>query len=262
VVGDLDTPAFSGGLCALAEARVLVGDADEARDALLTTAGGDDLPRFNPLLRTWAYEVLTLAELGLGEVRRAESWAERAGATAGVMSLGRDRASARLAAARVALAHGDRQLALDRALASAEAAQDCDAAPQAIRARIVAGTAAAALGDERRAAELLDAAHREARGCGALGDRAEAERALRAIGRRPRRRSDATAGSHLLAALTERERDVAELLADRLRNREIATRLHLSEKTVERHVSRILSKLGLESRVDVARAVDRERASR
>jgi DNA-binding NarL/FixJ family response regulator len=46
-----------------------------------------------------------------------------------------------------------------------------------------------------------------------------------------------------------------------LRNREIAERLFLSEKTVERHVSRILAKLGAGSRVDVARTVERARAT-
>jgi DNA-binding CsgD family transcriptional regulator len=208
------------------------------------------------LLRTWASEV------ALEEPRRAEFWAGRAEARAAVLGLGRDQASALLARARAALTAGDAEAARDSALASADAAQGCGALPQAVRAWIVAGVACDRAGDPERAADLLDTAHREARACGALGDRNEAERALRALGRRPRGRSAATAGSHLLAALTERERDVAELVADRLRNREIATRLHLSEKTVERHMSGILRKLGVDSRVDVARAVDSERASR
>ena len=261
-VAELGVPAFSGGLCALAEARVLVGDACEGRDALLVAAGGDDLSRVNPLLRTWAYEVLTLAEVALDDPRRAQSWAERAATSAAVLGLGRDRASALLARARVALARDELEEATESALASADVAQACGALPQAIRARIVAGVARDRAGDRDRAADLIGAAHREARTCGALGDRNEAEQALRALGRRPRGRSAATAGSHLLSTLTERERDVAELVADRLRNREIAARLHLSEKTVERHVSGILRKLGVDSRVDVARAVDSERASR
>jgi DNA-binding NarL/FixJ family response regulator len=162
----------------------------------------------------------------------------------------------------VALAQGDAAGAADSALASADAAGACGALPQVVRGRMFAGIACDQAGDRERAADLLDSAHRDARSCGALGERNDAEQALRAIGRRPRGRSAATAGSHLLAGLTQRERDIAELVADRLRNREIAARLHLSEKTVERHVSRVLRKLGVDSRVDVARAVDRERASR
>jgi DNA-binding NarL/FixJ family response regulator len=44
---------------------------------------------------------------------------------------------------------------------------------------------------------------------------------------------------------------------DRLTNREIAERLVLSEKTIERHMSHILRKLGATSRVEVARALER-----
>jgi DNA-binding NarL/FixJ family response regulator len=61
--------------------------------------------------------------------------------------------------------------------------------------------------------------------------------------------------------LSGRERQVAELIADRLTNREIAGRLVLSEKTVERHLSRIFVKLELSSRVQLARMVEGERAS-
>jgi RNA polymerase sigma factor (sigma-70 family) len=61
-----------------------------------------------------------------------------------------------------------------------------------------------------------------------------------------------------LASLSEREREVADLVEDRLTNREIAERLVLSEKTVERHLSRIFVKLGARSRVEVARALETE----
>ena len=52
--------------------------------------------------------------------------------------------------------------------------------------------------------------------------------------------------------LTRREREVAELIADGLTNRQIAARLFVSERTVDTHVSRILAKLGCATRAQVA----------
>lgn len=60
-----------------------------------------------------------------------------------------------------------------------------------------------------------------------------------------------------LAALTRREREIAELVAEGLSNRDIATRLTISQRTVETHVEHILAKLNLDNRTMVARIVHR-----
>ena len=52
--------------------------------------------------------------------------------------------------------------------------------------------------------------------------------------------------------LSKREREVAQLVARGLSNREIADRLYLSERTIDNHVHHILDKLGFDSRVQVA----------
>jgi non-specific serine/threonine protein kinase len=52
--------------------------------------------------------------------------------------------------------------------------------------------------------------------------------------------------------LTRREREVAVLVARELSNREIADELFVSEHTVATHVHRILGKLGLRSRTQIA----------
>ncbi|MBB4906867.1 response regulator [Actinophytocola algeriensis] len=51
-----------------------------------------------------------------------------------------------------------------------------------------------------------------------------------------------------LAALTERERAVLELMGEGLSNRQIAERLFLAEKTVKNYVTSVLAKLGMERR--------------
>jgi DNA-binding NarL/FixJ family response regulator len=54
-------------------------------------------------------------------------------------------------------------------------------------------------------------------------------------------------------ALTPRERDVLELLAEGLSNRAIAAKLDISEHTVKFHVSSIFGKLGAENRTAAVR---------
>lgn len=59
---------------------------------------------------------------------------------------------------------------------------------------------------------------------------------------------------HPVGTLTRREEEVLQLICEGLRNADVAQQLHVTESTVEFHVSRVLAKLGARNRVE---AVDR-----
>ncbi|GAA5115392.1 ATP-binding protein [Haloechinothrix salitolerans] len=58
-------------------------------------------------------------------------------------------------------------------------------------------------------------------------------------------------GARLDDELTGREREIAQLVADGLSNRDIAAKLVISPRTAEKHVEKILTKLGLSSRTQI-----------
>lgn len=70
------------------------------------------------------------------------------------------------------------------------------------------------------------------------------------------------AARRTLAALTPRERDVAEGVAEGRSNAEISAAVHMSVATVKTYVSRILAKLGCTNRVQVAILVHESRLDR
>ncbi|WP_420879716.1 response regulator transcription factor [Rhodococcus sp. (in: high G+C Gram-positive bacteria)] len=69
-------------------------------------------------------------------------------------------------------------------------------------------------------------------------------------------------GRDLLATLTERQHEVATLVADGLSNAAIARRLTLTEDTVKKYVSRILAATGCASRTQLALEVQRQSVQR
>jgi len=74
-----------------------------------------------------------------------------------------------------------------------------------------------------------------------------------ALGGEQRSRPTAAAKPKLRPALTDRQLEIARLIADDLSNKQIAAKLHVSERTVETHVTNMLNKLGLNSRIQLSR---------
>lgn len=98
------------------------------------------------------------------------------------------------------------------------------------------------------AQELVEGIHAAARGESLLHP-AVAKRVIQEF---QRMRAAAEQAPDLLCELTPRETEVLRLLAEGMRNREIATRLYVSEKTVRNYISSILFKLQVNSRTEAA----------
>ena len=256
---DLHDPVTVLAHCYLADTRLERGaDPRPLVDQVLTAAGGAEMPLIERAFRARWYEFCTRAELRRGDIEAAADWAARATEAADSLGLGGRTCEALRARAAVALARGSAEEAAALATEAAEHADGTGLPIEAARARILAGRALAAAGQERTAANLLQDANDTLGRHGAVHERDAAARELRALGRRVARRGRAGSGEGL-DALSGREREVADLVGEGRTNKEIATVLYLSEKTVENHMTRIFGKLGVSSRLQVATAIERDR---
>ncbi len=242
--------------CALGSAVGEAGDPARSIDVLVSGTGGPDLQFIPGVLRFLFQERVVQAWLALDRLDEAELAAERAETHAAQVGLKLGIALSKRGRAAVTLAGGDAPAAAALALEAAAAADAIHARIEAARSRTLAGRALAAAGERERAAAELERAAAELDACGAARYRDEAERELRKLGRRFRRQAAPGGDGDGLSGLTARELEVARLVHDRKTNREIAAELFLSEKTVETHLRHIFRKLGVTSRVEVARAVD------
>jgi DNA-binding NarL/FixJ family response regulator len=134
----------------------------------------------------------------------------------------------------------------------------CDAAPVLLVADERVDDALFVAGLEAGASGILDASSRiqevvEAVRAAAAGRRiVDAQRLANAVEGAARSRENERKRTELIGVLSERERDVLSFLVEGLRNSEIAERLAISPRTVEKHVHHILRKLDVRSRLAAA----------
>jgi len=119
------------------------------------------------------------------------------------------------------------------------------AQPYVARGRLALARAFHAKGDQTRSIEQARAAAADARRLDMPGVLGNAESLL----------ADAAAATSAKDPLTSREREIAQLVAEGLSNKAVATKLVLSERTVESHVRNILTKTNLRSRTELTRWV-------
>lgn len=185
--------------------------------------------------RVEALETLVRARIELGELDIADSAADELDAAAATIGLDALRAAALSTRAEVSRARarlGDARRQLEDAITLLD---DNGLAPDATTARIALAEVLLDLGLPGSARDAADGARA---GAAALGARRDLELATRVLARI---RGDGSGGA---AGMTAREVEIVRLIADGLTNAEIAVRLVLSIRTVERHVSNVYLKVG------------------
>jgi DNA-binding NarL/FixJ family response regulator len=130
-----------------------------------------------------------------------------------------------------------------------------EATDQVLEAIWAAEELAAALANRGDFDAARQAFHRAADGYETIGAATDLRRLnsrLRPHGIRRGARTAHRRATHGWAALTTTERTITQLVADGRTNAEVAARLYISRRTVETHVTHILRKLQLKSRIDIS----------
>jgi DNA-binding CsgD family transcriptional regulator len=275
----------AGGIVALGRLAIHVGDTRQARR--LSDIAQVMLERGTPAVRRHAGWLLALFAMAEGDAEAARGWLQAPAGPDGRAILPRfplDIAD-EVVLARIALATHDDELAQLAVVNSRRRSElNPGVASIAATAAQVRGLLEPSQADLREAVELFErtprrlelAAGREDLGVeliatdraaaidalgralalyselGATWDARRVRSRLRELGVR-RRLVAAEPETNGWAALTAAELTVARLVAEGLTNREVADRLFVSPHTVNSHVRHVFSKLGISSRIELAR---------
>jgi DNA-binding CsgD family transcriptional regulator len=226
--------------------------------AEMVDAGGPELDQIDTTWSTWLLTIVVRAAIEAGDLDAAERWAALLEQRAADLPVPAYAIRADIGRANVLLARGDAPTAADLALPAAARAESLDIHVDAIAARLCAGRALKAAGrsDDAVAQLRLVAEATAAGGHVRLHDAAARE--LRSLGVRLQAGAARAGEASGIATLSEREREIAELVAQGRSNKEVGVTLYLSAKTIENHLSRIYAKLGVRSRVELTALLARE----
>jgi DNA-binding CsgD family transcriptional regulator/tetratricopeptide (TPR) repeat protein len=215
----------------LALLRLVQGRTDVAAAAIRRAVGATK----DPLKRMSLLPACIEISLAAGDVKDARNACRELEEIARNFDTGVPGAIAAQARGAVELAEGDVLAALGSLRRAFQVWHRIEAPHAAARVRVLIGLACRALGDEDGAALEIDAARSTFERLGAAPDIA---------------RMDALNGgpSRHAHGLTRRELQVLRVVATGETNKAIATRMSLSERTIDRHVSNIFTKLGVASR--------------
>jgi DNA-binding CsgD family transcriptional regulator len=206
-----------------------------------TAAAGASIRRavgetFEPSKRVSLLPAYVEIMLAIGDVREARSACRELGEISAAFQSSMLGAMVAHARGAVDLADGDNRAALVALRHAQQIWQELEVPYEAARVRVLLGLACRALGDDDTSALELEAAREAFADLGAAPDLARVDALIH-------RASPINAHG-----LTSRELEVLRLIAAGKTNKAIAAELVISERTVERHVSNIFTKLGLSSR--------------
>jgi DNA-binding NarL/FixJ family response regulator len=259
VARELDASAASAWAAVAFATSLLAADQPDRAAEVLLASGGIELRPIGGGWRARCLELLTRCLLASGKRTEATQAASAAVSCAEAIKLPMAAAMAHLAQAALMLDSSEPTDAADQALIAAATLEDVGNLFDAATARTLAGRALARAGSREEAAAQLE---RSAAAFDAFESprlRAEAERELRKLGRRIHHRTrPGDTDRSGVRSLTERELEVGRLVAEGKTNPEIAAALYLGPKTVETHLRNTFRKLNVSSRLQVARAVERD----
>jgi DNA-binding CsgD family transcriptional regulator len=216
----------------LALLRLAQGNDDAAAAAIRRAVGETTEPLKRARLLPAYVEIM----LAVGDVQEARSACRELEEISARYESGMLGAMSAHAEGAVDLAEGDARAALLALRHAWQMWQELEVPYEAARVRVLLGLACRTLGDDDTAALELEAARDVFAQLGAAPDLAHADSLTR------------RAASVDARGLTPRELQVLRQLAAGRTNKAIAAELVLSERTVDRHVSNIFTKLGVSSR--------------
>ncbi|MFY9614439.1 MAG: LuxR C-terminal-related transcriptional regulator [Candidatus Dormiibacterota bacterium] len=237
----------------LARLRLAEGRYDEASALLRSFARGlgSDLMRLGPTLG-----LLIDVELRRNDVPGAKRAERRLRSLDEACNSNEIRATARLGSARIALAQGDAETAIDELETGLTLLTHRERPLLAAQVRLELSRALARAGEPESARVEATAAMATFEKLGVAPDIASGRELMEVLGAgREQPAPQPATPRHLtgqVEQLTRREEEVAMLVSEGLSNKEIATRLFLSARTVESHVDRILGKLDFHNRTQLA----------